>query len=166
MATTVLGPFKVSKTFSGAQPFRQAIAEADTGTFKKGAVLVRSTAGKFAEAGSDPVGIMGVADEDGHNLTSGTEADKIHYNVADPNTLFTGNLISTSTGTPTSRLDIGESYGITKVGTNWHVDKAKRTNTNRRVIVIDLDPRDAIGDTGGRVLFQFVQQFTGVSYTS
>lgn len=165
MATIVLGPFKAYKTFSGAQPFRQAVAEADTGTFKKGAVLVAATAGKFAEAGTNPTRIMGIADEDGHNLTSGTEADKIHYMVADPNTIFVGNMIATTAGFATARTMIGGSFGITKVGTNWHVDRDK-DGANRRVIVIDLDPLNAIGDIGGRVLFQFMQPFTGVSYTS
>lgn len=160
MATIGLGPIRPYKTFSGGPPFRMAVPEKASQTFYKGAVVVADTAGKITEASADPTRILGVAEEDGHNVSSPTDSDVCHFAVASPDTLFVGNVTTT-----TALTDIGASYGITKSGNYWHVDKTK-ADTSRRVRIVDLDPRDAVGDTQGRVIFQFIDNFTGMSYTS
>lgn len=164
MATINIQPMRPYMDSSGGPPFRMATREKASQTFKTGAVLVQDGATGFLQEGSaNPSRIMGVAEEDGHNVASPTASDVIHYAAALDDTIFVGNL---STGQATSLLILGNRYGITKVGDNWTVDTSKTGTTNSRVFVIDLDRRDNVGDTQGRVLFRFMIDYTAFGSTS
>lgn len=162
MATVTIGPFRVYQTYSGGPSFRIAVPELASQTFKRGAIVVAGTGGKITEGSADPTRILGVAEEDAHNVAVPTDADVCHFAVANEDTLFVGNV---STGQTTALTDIGGSYGVTKVGDNWTIDKTKAT-TSRRVRIINLDPRDAVGDIQGRLIFQFLGDYSGYIYTS
>lgn len=162
MATIPIRPFRPYKTFSGGHPFRMALPEVASQTFKAGAVVVLNGAGKVMEAGVNPAGIMGVSEGDGLNIAAPTDADKTKFAVADPNTIFVGNV---STGQTTAQTDVTSAYGITKVGENWTIDKTK-TGASARVRIVDLDPRDAVGDIQGRLMFQFYDTYTAFATTS
>jgi hypothetical protein len=162
MATIAIGPMRPYKTFHGGPPFRMSIPEKASQTFKSGAIIVADTAGKAQEASADPTRILGVSEGDGKDIASPLDSDKTILDVADTGTIFVANV---STAQVTAQTDIGASYGVTKVGDNWTIDKTK-VSTSRRIRVVDLDPRDVVGDTCGRLLFQFIQNFTGLSYTS
>lgn len=164
MPTAPLRPISVAKTVHGNSPWTQLFQEAASQTFKTGAVVSLDSSGRVVEAGTNPTGILGVAAGDAHNSTpAGT--DSILVWIADDETIFRGNLSGTST---TSLVDVGLGYGLTKDttapgGDTWEVVKSV---TNRRVIVVDLDPQDAVGTVNGRVLFMFLSLFRTLDYTS
>lgn len=163
MATIAIQPMRPYKTISGGPPFRMKMVEHASQTFKVGAILVQDqSTGKLKEAAADPDRIFGIAEEDGHDVASPGNSDNVAFALATGDTVFVGNLFTAQT---TAYTDIGGSYGVTKVGNNWTVDKTKVT-TSRRVRIIDLDRRDAVGDIQGRVLFQFVDNFTATAFTS
>jgi hypothetical protein len=142
-----------------------AIQEKSAQTFLTGAVLIQDAAagGKVTEGGTNPSRILGVAEEDGHNVTTATASDVTHFAAAFGDTIFVGNL---STGQATDLNYIGNRYGITKVGNNWTVDTSKTGTTTSRVFIVDLDRRDSPGDIQGRVLFCFMQDYTAFGSTS
>jgi len=160
MATIGIQPVRPYKTISGNAPFVLAIQEAATQTFTVGALVIQGAAGKMAEGGANPARILGVAEEPGHNVAAPGVQDVTHLAMANSDTLFVGNVITT-----TALSDIGNRYGVTKVGSNWQIDKSK-TGATARIIIVDLDPRDAIGDTQGRLLFMFMADFTAFASTS
>ena len=160
MATISLRCLEVAKTIHGNSPWELGLPEAASQTWKKGAILTLNANGYVVEAGADPARILGVACADGQNLASNGLKDCLVW-IADENTVFVGNLSGSSV---TELVDRGRGYGVVKTGNNWHVDKTDLTN--RRVVVVDLDPRDNVGDTNGRVHFMFFSQFRAMSYTS
>jgi len=165
MATIALRALSVSKTVHGNSPWTQTFPEAASQTFKGGAIVSLDANGRVIEAGTDPARVLGVAASDGANDSVAGNSQTTVW-VADDETIFVGNL-SSNAPTTTAQVDIGRGYGVFKeasTGTPWTVDKSDLTN--RRVIVVDLDRRDAVGDTNGRVLFMFFSQFRALAYTS
>src|SRR5574342_240815 len=146
MATIALQPLEVKGTISGNAPQVITLPEGASQTFLPGAVLTL-TAGYVVEAGADPARVLGVACEPGQNLASnGLKEAKVY--IANDDTIFVGNL----TNGATAVTDVGLAYSLVK-STYWHVDKADVTS--RICIIQKLDPRDALGDTQGRVHFIF-----------
>lgn len=160
MATIALRAFEIAKTIHGNSPWEMAYPEAASQTWKKGAVLTLNSSGYVVEAGADPARILGVACADGQNLATAGLKNCLVW-VADAETMWVGNLSGSSV---TELVDVGRGYGLVKVGNNWHVDKTDLAN--RRVIVVELDDRDNVGDTNGRVRFMFFSQFRALQYTS
>lgn len=160
MATIPLRPLEVIGSVSGNSPSKLSFEEAASQTFKKGAVVCFNSAGRIIEAVDNPTNVVGVAEQDGHNYTSTATTNRCEVTIANDDTMFLGNLSSTST---TALTDVGYGYGIAKTGNNWHVVKSV---TNRRVRVMQLEPRDNVGDQNGRVWFQFLSTVRFLTYTS
>ena len=129
--------------------------EANSSTFEKGAVLRYNGSGRLAEAGVDPVDIVGVALEDGENGTD----KKCRLCPAMPGVIFSGQIDDgTLNGTyALAAGDLGTAYGLTKdAGTgSWYVDQSK-TGAQARVIVVGFGGA-AAADLNARVLFIFKQ---------
>jgi hypothetical protein len=164
MAIIAKRRIEVAKTVHGNSPWTQLFPEAASQTFKLGAV-VTLVAGMAQEAGANPTRILGIAAEDGHNDPIAGHSYLTVW-IADDETIFVANLAGAQT---TAITDVGAGYAILKDtgapgGDVWEVDKSD--STNRRVIVVDLDRRDNIGDEAGRVLFMFFSMFRVLSYTS
>jgi len=164
MASIPLRPLEVVGSVSGNSPFKIEYREAASQTFTKGAVVRFDASGMVVEAGDNAADIVGVAEQDGHNYTAGeVTADLVNrcvVTIANNDTIFSGNLSSSST---TALTDVGFAYGIAKTSSNWHVVKSV---SNRRCRIMKLDPRDAVGDTNGRVHFQFLSNVSRVTFTS
>lgn len=79
-----------------------------------------------------------------------------YYYIAAPTTVFRARLGTSATVTPvaTANNQKGVAYGLTKdTGNNfWYVDTNK-TGANAAVRIVGFDPLDAIGTSGGHVLF-------------
>lgn len=160
MATISKRRIEVAKTVTGNSPWGHDLPEAASQTFKLGAILGVNSAGHITEAATDEVRIMGVAAEDGHN-DSVAGNSRVKFWVADDETIFIANVSGTSV---THLTDVGRSFGIVKEGNNWHIDKTD--TTNRRVIIVDYDRRDTLGDTNGRLHFMFLSLNRALAYTS
>lgn len=127
--------------------------EGATQTFKKGAVLVNGSSGNVGmvvEAGADPTGILGVAEEDGKNLAVGVGSCR--FVPAIPNQVFE---MTIDDGTGTYALVAGDKnklYGIAKDGSGiWYIDQTDTTNT--RVLIVSF--KDAVGTAAARVYCVF-----------
>ena len=123
--------------------------EAAAQSFKRGE-LVQLSSGKVAAlAGTDPAAnsILGIAM---HDASGVTDADVVVF-VPSPDSLIVGNVGGTSV---TAAADRGAEYGLVEANDIVSVDKTDTTNT--RVIVVDLDRRDPVGDVNGRVIFKFM----------
>ncbi len=87
------------------------------------------------------------------------------YYVASPVTVFTGKLGNAGAAAATTNQLLGTAanqFGLTKDTNNyWFVDTAK-TGANACVQIVGLDPRDAVGTVGGRVLFVFMPAATQI----
>lgn len=166
-----LRPFSVAKTVHGNSPWEQQFPEGASQTFKTGAVVQLDSNGFVIECTSpNPITILGVAAGDAHNSTPGG-TDNILVWIADDETIFRGNVVGNTADSAavTTLVDVGRGYGILKSttaagGDTWEINK---TNvTNRCVVVVDLDPQDAVGATNGRLLFMFFSTVRQLDYTS
>lgn len=156
-------------------PHDSSNQEAATQTYKAGAVLIFSS-GTLTEAGANPTGIVGIAENDGQNLAAagfypkespgvaGVGAQGPLVALALPSVVFEGNLAGTTAGDPDQThtlaiTDVGLKFGIAKGTTSklWYVNFSDTTNT--RVVVVGL--RDPVGTIGGRVYFMFEVFGTG-----
>ena len=162
MATIPIQAMEVAKTVSGNSPFTMSFPEAATQTFKKGAVVSFNQDGYLTVGSGNEERIVGVAAEDGHSGTTAGQYSCVVW-IAYDDTIFRANVDTT-----TSLLDPGRSYQIEASGNFWIIDKSAGipSTANRRVIVMRLDPRDAVGDTQGRVEFVFHPQACALQFTS
>lgn len=160
MATIAKRGLYVAKTVHGNSAWTQQFPEAASQTFLTGAIVTLNGSGHVVEAGADPVRILGVAAEPGHNDSVAANS-KLQVWIADDETIFVGNLSGTSISALT---DVGAGFGVVKEGNYWLIDKTDVAN--RRVIVVELDQRDNVGDTNARERFMFFSQFRILSYTS
>lgn len=132
--------------------------EAATQVWIKGSLLVASS-GYVAEAGADPVDILGVAQEPSHNDAAAGTHD-VGYTPALSHVIFEGN-IDTSAAVGTGAIaatDRYAEYGVFQDPTtfHWYVDKNEAVN----VKVIVLGFRDPVGTVQGRVYFKFIDSET------
>lgn len=136
--------------------------EAATQTFKRGSVIAVDGNGRAAEAGANPGQIVGIAANQGQNLTT----------AGTPNSSAPGNVTGETTITPALpqvqfemnlddgsnyallQTDLGKAYGITKDSSTgvWYVDQTK-TAGNARVIIVGF--KDAVGTACARVYVVF-----------
>lgn len=157
MATIALMPIEVKGSVTGSAPEMETFPEAATQSFKKGELVILAS-GKVTVAGANPTGILGVAAHDASGITD----NPVNVYIANLDTIFVANL---STGIASAITQVGARFGVTKVGTNWHVDTAK-TGATERVVVKKLDSRDAVGDTQGRVHVVFLGDKTLMGQTA
>lgn len=133
-----------------APPVRHA-AVLGSEAWAKGAVLISNGSGLLAEAGADPVLIVGVAPYS-YPATNVDVADFSAYIPAMPNIEFEGTL---DDGTGTYALlqaDLWASYGLVVTSGVWHIDQSETTED--RVVITGLV--DPVGTLAGRVRFQFL----------
>ena len=160
MATIPKRAIDVAQTVSGNSPQTVRLPEAASQTFKKGALVALNASGYLAECGADPTAVCGVAAEDGHNGSAAGDYN-LKLWVANDDTIFLANLGGSSV---TALTDVARPMGVVAASSLWHVDKTDLTNTV--VKVIGLDTRDTVGDTNGRVLFQFLGKVRQLASTS
>lgn len=164
MATISIDRMEVARTISGNSPQTLSFLEAASQTFKKGDVVSFNVNGYVVVGASNEPRILGVAAEDAHNDSAAGTHSVIVW-IACDDTVFRGNSNST-----TALLDQGRAFRLTTSSTKWVVDKTSDAGgaslANRRVIVLRLDPRDAVGDTNGRYEFQFHPSYSALAYTS
>jgi hypothetical protein len=131
-----------------------------TGTFEKGAVLVRSS-GLLTEGGADPSQIVGVAV---HGQETAAKHATIQYVPARTDIEFEGTLTNATdvaaddTTTLAIATHLGTSYGITQDASGqWYIDTDKdyaTDPTDLRVRIVELV--DADGTENARVRFIFL----------
>lgn len=162
MATIGLKSIMCAKTISGNSPQLVAYPEAASQTFKRGEV-VYLVGGKVTEIASDTPGqILGVAAED----ASGTVDTQIEVWVANDDTIFEANYSDDAqAGAATNVNIVGLRRMLDRDTTNSRV-YVSNSGTTPRVTILGLSEKDAAGDTGGRVLFQFLRQFNQLFSTS
>lgn len=114
-------------------------------TFVKGNLVVLDGDGMLAECGADPVSIIGVAAQD----ASGTENTKIGVWRAEPGVVF-----SAICSTTTAQTQVGAKYGTADSSSVWKVDIAETGTPS--VFVESIDPRKAVGTSGGRLNVTFL----------
>lgn len=165
MATKPLFPAFLAGTVSGNAPQTIGLPEKATQTYKPGAILTLDANGYVAEAGADPVRILGVSQRLAGNAATDGVGPKAEFWVANRDNLFRMNIYhSTVESAVWDHRYVGRAYGIIKVGDNWHVDIADISN--RRVIIQELDPGSLPGDLQPEVIVQFLSLFSALSYTS
>jgi hypothetical protein len=136
--------------------------EAATQTFKRGEV-VYLVGGKVTEiAGDSPGQILGVSADD----ASGTTNTSTGVWIANDDTIFEANYSNDSqSGAATNVNIVGLRKILDRDTTNSRV-YVSNSGTTPRVTILDLSEKDEAGDTGGRVLFQFLRQFSQLFSTS
>ena len=150
------------RTISGNSPRTLVLPLGATQTFKTGE-CVQLVAGYVQVCGSaNPTAILGFAAEDATSGTAGQYNIKVW--LADRDTIFVGNVGSGSTQTTSVALR-GAGAGLYDVGDYWTVDTSI-TATTQRVQIVDLDTRDTVGDTYGRVHFTVKQPYFQLASTS
>ena len=153
MATFAKQPIEIIDPKDGE--FR-TYPEAASATFKRGELVTLSSGLVAALAGTDPTanGILGIALADASGVTN---ADAVIF-VPTPDSLFSANL---GVSQVTAATDRSARYGLVEASDLVHVDQSDTTND--RVVVVDLDRRDKVGDTNGRVIFKFLADALALS---
>ena len=120
--------------------------EAASQTFVQGNLVYIDSSGYLAECANDPTEVAGVAAEDASN--GDAAAKQTAYWAADMGAVFVAR-----SNTSTAQTHRGASYGTVESSSVHYVDIAEPTTLV--VYILDLDPRDAVGASGGRYLVQF-----------
>lgn len=163
MATTPLVECKCIGTNDGGPPTRITLPEAASLTAKAGEIVYLLN-GYVTECGDDPANILGILEEDGHNSTAG--AYEVSVLLADGRNRFEANFVSAAgTRAVTSQVYVGLPRDIFRDTTNSKLQVGS-TKSAARVVIQQLSSKDAVGDTGGRVIFQFQQKFFQLVATS
>lgn len=121
-------------------------------TFKKGALVVDVAAGTISECGADPVSVLGVALEAAGSKPGGTgianspsvitggNNNEVAVAVCDRSQVFTCRGINGATDPVTPLItNIGETYGVAKVGNDWVLDLAEITVMSFEIVDVDID---------------------------
>lgn len=123
--------------------------EAASQSFKSGNFVTLNTSGQILLAPDDAIYAVGMALQD----ASGTTNGEVLVLLATTNTFFSANYTTTDAGAVTAQTIVGDIVGIGDGNTNgFHTVES---NGTAAVKIIELDKRDAVGDTGGRVIFVF-----------
>ena len=89
---------------------------------------------------------------------------RLRFWIASPGTVFIAKIGTSTTNTPvaTAYTQVGQPYGLTKdPGNNyWYVD----TNKSNSVQVVALSQLEAVGTSGGHVLFVFLPTAVATIY--
>lgn len=155
MATITLQRAQAVKTISGNSPQVMMYPEAASQSFKKGE-LVYLVGGKVTEVGDDPTIILGMAAQD----ASGTTDTSIAVYLANEDTIFEFNKVSNAGGSGTGGTaaatavsDVGKTFNIYRDTTNNITHAGLYAfGGAERLMCLDLSEKDAVGDTGGRIL--------------
>ena len=167
MATVQIAAAKVVKTISGNNPMVLVLPEAASVTGKRGELVFLNSAGFVAETGADPTQILGLLAEDGHNDGSAGDSN-IAVEIANADNIFEIHLSdSAGAGVATVAANRGAGLALFRDTTNSRVTAYDAVdNTKIRVRCIGHSAKDALGDTGGRLLCMFVGPFRQLDTTS
>jgi hypothetical protein len=167
MATIPLQRTAVAKTISGNSPLTLSLPEAASQTFERGEWVYLS-GGYVTECGHNPGAILGLAAEDGSNGDAG--ANDVKVVIAHDDVVFAANKSDGSqSAAATAVTDRGKVLVIDQDTTNskCYVSLAEGDDAaNGRLICVDLDGKDVLGDTGGRLLFQVLGNYRQLLSTS
>lgn len=162
MATLSMKQIHVAKTISGNGAQLVPYPEAATQTFVRGEV-VYLVSGKVTEISADNPGqILGVAAE----AASGTTDTPILVWVANDDTIFSASYSDDSQAAAATAVSIVGLRKILDRDTANSQVYVSNSGTTPRVTILGLDERDPVGDSGGRVLFQFMRQYSQLFSTS
>lgn len=171
MATRTLQPCRIVQDVSGADPQVLELDEAALSSYKIGAVLGLNNAGLLVEVTSPTSSaapkVAGVALEPGENNTVAAAA-KTKFSVANQNNVFEANLYHvTPASAVADRRMLGQSFGMIKVGNNWHINITDQSATGRCALIVGFHPDDVIGtDLFHRARFIFLSDKSAFAATS
>ena len=164
MATIPRQRIEPARTISGNSPMTLVLPLAASQTFKMGSPVY--LVGGYVTVATATSMLLGFAKED---ATSGTEGQyNIRVALGTPDTLFQGNVGAAGnlTTAVTNRGKLALLYDDTGASGHWVVNNAATTGALGRIVIVDLHPGDAVGDTGGRVLFTVRPGYYQLGYTS
>lgn len=170
MATIPEAICRAVQTKDGSAPAILHQPEAATQTFVKGEVVFMSAGYLNEIASNTPALIYGVAADDGSNSASGgtSSAPECPVFLADDDTLFEANVKQSGSDHVLAATDLGVPMGIYRDtgDSKIYLDADVKAGTGVRVFTHRVARGTAIGDTNGRVLFNFLPnwvQFLGTS---
>lgn len=172
MAKTVTKDIMLaSASEANAPPFSVTTGEAASQTFPKGWLVSNPGTGYVTGITSDtPVSILGLAEQDAHNLATAT-AKEISISIANAVTVFSANVLAGSLADHVlAQSDLLTPMGIQRdtVSTpnKIYLNSSVIAGANTRVFTLREAQGTDIGDTNGRVLFVFLPNFVQSMGTS
>lgn len=177
MAKTVADDICVAnQSEANAPAFCVSWAEDALQTLKKGWPVFVTALGFAKDVASDtPITIMGIAEEDAHNLTVAGVANTsggpntLLVALANGTTIFSANVKSTSLADRVLlQSDIGSLMGIQRDTTNnrLFLNASVKGGASARVYTLAVTDGTEVGDTNGRVQFVFLPNFSQTMGTS
>lgn len=156
MATISLQAAKVFGTISGNAPEVRVYPEAASQSFKAGQ-FVYLASGKVTVCGDDTTSILGMAVGDASTVT---DTDCAVY-IANFDTIFEMNVYHSSAGSAVTAItDVGGKKGLEVDSNKCYYALEEATALAFQVRF--LSPRDAVGDTYGRVCVQVLSDIMQV----
>lgn len=163
MSTIALVECKCVGTNDGGPPTRMVFPEGASLTAKAGEIVYLLN-GYITECGDNPANILGILEEDGHNTTAGLYT--IPVILADARNRFEANYVSAAATVAATALSIvGKPKDLYRDTTNSKLQVGS-SQSNARVVIQALSGKDVVGDSGGRVQFQFNQKYFQLVGTS
>ena len=165
MATITKERARVGYTISGNSAETRSAPEGAGQTFKAGAMLFLSASGRLRVIPTGGTvsrpdlgqGVAGMALQDGGNFTNSTT--EVQYIVANDDTVFLSNIASRqSTATATlSFVYIGSVCGASANGSRFFPAVKMKAATSSLCMVRGFVKPDTVGDSFGRVYWQFLK---------
>jgi len=156
---------------ANAPPFSVTTGEAASQTFPKGWFVQNAGTGYVTGISSDtPVAILGLANQDGHNLAAA--ADKqVSVDIANAVTVFAANVLETSlTDHTLAQSDLLTTMAIQRDTSSTpnkiYLNASTKAGANCRVFTLRTAQGTSIGDTNGRVEFVILPNFAQSMGTS
>jgi hypothetical protein len=158
-----------SASESNSPAFTITCGEAASQTFKKGWIVSNAGTGYVSDPASDtPTAILGVAEEDAHNVSTAT-ATEICVAIANGTNVFSANVKQSSLADHVlAQSDLLTTMAIQRDTTNNRIflNASTKAGANCRVFTLRTAQNTDIGDTNGRVLFIFLPNFAQSMGTS
>ena len=165
MATLTRQRSRVAYTIGGSSPEVKNLTEGASQSHKAGAIMFMSASGCLRALPTASIsrtdvgqGIAAMALQNGGSYTNSTT--KVPFLVINPDTVFVGNIASrTSAATATLRNSlVGSVFGASINNSTVFPNTKTVAATNSLLIIRGIFEDDAVGDTYGRVYFQFIQK--------
>lgn len=160
MATISLQEAEVVKTLFDGPAVVLNRPEAAGQSFARGAFvyLVNGQVTALAGTPNDSV-ILGMA----LHAASGVTGTNVQVALATADVIFAANV---TTAQVTALADVGKSYGFAIVSGRYHINKTVVSPTLTRLLIVDVDSRDVLGDTQGRLHFIVLSKYRQFDVTS
>lgn len=164
MATLTKVRSRVAYTISGNSPEIRELVESAGKSHKAGCVMFPSASGRMTPVGTGAVGradvgrgVMAIALKDGGSYTNSTT--KVPMLIINDDTVFLANIVSrfsTATATLAQQI-VGSLCGASMTNSGMYVSWRLVGATGSMCVVRGIFEDDAIGDSFGRVYFQFLR---------